>query len=356
MGRRPLHDDRQQQDPRLRRAALHQPGSWDLRQRLQRRRHEQLHLRQRRSRSAVARVTERDDPAQRDRPKRRRCHLRRPRRPPTTTSPDNIVSNSNIRWNAESFWGSGPVGTGNSFHDNCVWATNSKSYYDNQGGVDDPDGFSASANTIGNPQYVNAGAGNYAIPSSSPCAGKGPLTTCGRRDGGSGTPPPPTAPTTTAAATTHADAAADEHDHDEPRPDDDRSGRPRRPRAAARRPPEPPARSAPSPAPTVSALPSIHGTPAVGSWLAATPGRWTARARRRTRGFGAAPRAPRCVPIAGAAAGGYKLTSADRGSPHPRHRDRAERERLDLGHVGSHGARRPHNTPARPSAGTARAA
>ena len=42
----------------------------------------------------------------------------------------NIVSNSKIRWNAESYWGSSPVGTGNSFHDNCVWATNSDSYYD----------------------------------------------------------------------------------------------------------------------------------------------------------------------------------------------------------------------------------
>ena len=85
---------------------------------------------------------------------------------------DNIVSNSNIRWNAESYWGSGPVGTGNSFHDNCVSASNSTSYYDSQGGVDTPDGFSTSANTIGNPLYVNASAGNYAIPSASPCAGK----------------------------------------------------------------------------------------------------------------------------------------------------------------------------------------
>ena len=130
---------------------------------------------------------------------------------------NNIVSNSNIRWNAESFWGSSPVGTGNSFHNNCVWASNSESYYDSQGGVDGGDGFSTSANTVGNPLYVNAGAGNYAVPSGSPCAGKGPLTTS---IGVSAGPPPPRRPTTTAAAVTTTPPST-EHDDHEPRPDDD---------------------------------------------------------------------------------------------------------------------------------------
>ncbi len=196
---------------------------------------------------------------------------------------NNIVSNSNIRWNAESYWGSGPVGTGNSFHNNCVWASNSESYYDSQGGVDGGDGFSASANTVGNPLYVNAAAGNYAIPSGSPCAGKGPLTT----SIGVSTSPPP-AP----------------HD-DRERPARRRRRRPAqrlrapprrrplpRPRRRRRRPP-PPSRAAP-PRAHRRASPRCRlfaGRPwsARGSRRLRGPGR--RQARLRTRGFGASLRA-----------------------------------------------------------------
>ncbi len=219
---------------------------------------------------------------------------------------NNIVSNSNIRWNAESFWGSGPVGTGNSFHNNCVWASNSESYYDSQGGVDGPDGFSTSANTIGNPLYVNAGAGNYAIPSGSPCAGKGPLTTA---IGVSTSPPPPpppatTAATTTAAATTTPPSAGTTTS---PAPTTTTSAGTTTTPSFLRVP------GSSSP-PIVSALPSVHGTPVVGSLLAATPGTWTSAGSNAYSWLRCQPSGAACVPIGNATSSAYRLTSDDRGS------------------------------------------
>jgi parallel beta-helix repeat protein len=226
---------------------------------------------------------------------------------------ENIVSNSNIRWNAESFWGSGPVGTGNSFHDNCLWATNSESYYDNQGGVDGPDGFSASANTIGNPLYVNAGAGNYAIPSGSPCAGKGPLTNAIGVTAAPSTPPTTTAATTTAAVTTTPPATSTTTTS----PGPTTTAPAGTTTTTSSSPPDAPRLSrgtAPTSAPTVSALPSIQGAPVVGSWLASTPGRWTAAGSASYSWLRCGASGAACVPIAGATASGYKLTTADRGS------------------------------------------
>ena len=217
---------------------------------------------------------------------------------------NNIVSNSNIRWNAESFWGSGPVGTGNSFHNNCVWASNSESYYDSQGGVDGPDGFSTTANTIGNPLYVNAGAGNYAIPSGSPCAGKGPLTTA---IGVTSSPPPPatTAATTTAAAKTTSPSAGTTTS---PAPTTTSAGTTTTTTPSFLRVP-----GSSSP-PIVSALPSVHGTPVVGSWLAAAPGTWTSAGSNAYSWLRCQPSGAACVPIGNAAGSAYRLTPDDRGS------------------------------------------
>jgi hypothetical protein len=100
----------------------------------------------------------------------------------------NTIANSNVRWNAEVSL----PGTGNSFHDNCTWATNTNSYYDSAGGVSLP-GIAVANNIIGNPGY--AGNGNYTLPSGSPCAGDGPSGTPGV---GSAPPPPPPTTTTTA--------------------------------------------------------------------------------------------------------------------------------------------------------------
>ncbi len=223
---------------------------------------------------------------------------------------DNIVTNSKIRWNAESFWGSGPVGTGNSFHDNCVWATNGNSYYDSAGGVGDPTGFSASANTVANPQYANAGAGNYVIPSSSPCAGKGPLTTSVGVSSTSGPPPTtPTAPVTTTGPSTSTLGTPSTTNSTPTTPATTTTTT--TPSTTTASPPTP----APSsgPAPNVSVLPATHGTPAVGSVLFATAGKWSGAGSTSYSWLRCDSSGNGCVPIANAAAAAYKLTSDDRG-------------------------------------------
>ena len=220
----------------------------------------------------------------------------------------NIVSNSNIRWNAESYWGSGPVGTGNSFHDNCVWASNSDSYYDSQGGVDGPNGFSTSANTIGNPLYVNAAAANFAIPAGSPCAGKGPLTTS---IGVSTTPapaPPVTAATTTAAVTTAPASPGTTTTGSAPTTTTSTGTTTTAPSPDA---PRGPASSSP---PSVSSLPSVHGTTVVGSVLAAAPGTWTSASSSAYSWLRCRPSGAACVPVGNATSSSYRLTSADRGT------------------------------------------
>ncbi len=220
---------------------------------------------------------------------------------------DNIVSNSNIRWNAESYWGSSPVGTGNSFHDNCVWASNSDSYYDSQGGVDGPAGFSASANKVGNPLYVNASAGDYAIPSGSPCAGKGPLTA----SIGVSTAPvlPPTTSATTTASTATTTPPSPGTTTTSPAPTTTTSAgtttttTPSLPRG--------PASSSP---PSVSSLPSVHGTPVVGSSLAAAPGTWTSASSNAYSWLRCRPSGAACVPVGSATSSTYQLKPGDRGS------------------------------------------
>jgi len=47
---------------------------------------------------------------------------------------NNVISNSKIRWLVEEYW-SGPVGVGNTVHDNCLWPTNSNAFYRQNDGV-----------------------------------------------------------------------------------------------------------------------------------------------------------------------------------------------------------------------------
>ncbi len=220
---------------------------------------------------------------------------------------NNIVSNSNIRWNAESFWGSGPVGTGNSFHNNCVWASNSESYYDSQGGVDGANGFSASSNTIGNPLYVDANAGNYAIASGSPCAGMGPLTTSiGVSTSAPPAPPATTATTTAATVTTTPPSTSTTTTTSAPTTTTTTTT----PSTAPSLPRDP----APSSPPSVSSLPSVHGMPVVGARLAATPGLWKSASSSAYSWLRCRPSGAACVPIGDATSSTYRLTSDDRGS------------------------------------------
>jgi parallel beta-helix repeat protein len=89
---------------------------------------------------------------------------------------DNVISNSKVRWNVESYWSDGVVGTGNIVRDNCVWASNTgsqASYYNSSGGVLPRswggDGYSTSGNVIANPKFVDAPSANFKLRDDSPC-------------------------------------------------------------------------------------------------------------------------------------------------------------------------------------------
>jgi parallel beta-helix repeat protein len=104
----------------------------------------------------------------------------------------NVISNSRVRYNLESWWPNGnPVGTGNLASDNCLWNGT-------QGNVADQVGFTASNNVVANPGYADRTGGNFALSSSSACAGFGPSgnTTS------SAPPPPPPPPAAAAPAST----------------------------------------------------------------------------------------------------------------------------------------------------------
>jgi hypothetical protein len=80
----------------------------------------------------------------------------------------NIISNSNLRWNAYS-GNEGPRATGNLFRHNCVHASR-RSRYDSHGGVERPSrNFAARRNVVANPRFVNARAGNFHLRSGSRC-------------------------------------------------------------------------------------------------------------------------------------------------------------------------------------------
>jgi parallel beta-helix repeat protein len=84
----------------------------------------------------------------------------------------NIITNSQIGYNAESYWGSGPVGVGNVARNNCIKGA-ADPYYATQNGSgiqSQQVGFTASSNLVVDPGYANAMSGDYRIPSDSPCA------------------------------------------------------------------------------------------------------------------------------------------------------------------------------------------
>jgi len=83
---------------------------------------------------------------------------------------NNVISNSTIRWNVESLWPNNRVGTGNVVRNNCLWASNSNSYYNARGGVDAPVGFTASGNVVAAPQFVNRSWKDFRLQAGSPCA------------------------------------------------------------------------------------------------------------------------------------------------------------------------------------------
>src|SRR3954454_15025379 len=84
----------------------------------------------------------------------------------------NVITNSQIRQNVESYWGSGPTGVGNVVSDNCIRGTADAYYSGSDGaGIQAPQvGFRATSNLVVDPGYANATASDYRISSSNPCS------------------------------------------------------------------------------------------------------------------------------------------------------------------------------------------
>ncbi len=189
----------------------------------------------------------------------------------------NIITNSNAgcacnAYGAFAWWGSTAVGSGNTFHDNCL-SGNQDGNVDTSAG-----GFTASSNTIASPSYANVAAKDYALRAGSPCAGFGVDGTPGT---GAGTSPP-----TTTSATTTAAAA-----------------------------PKTPAPSDPGPSPAMpvsTSSPAVSGDAALGASLTAAPGSWSGAAPLSvTYQWQRCVAAGTCSAIEGATSTTYVPTTAD---------------------------------------------
>jgi hypothetical protein len=103
----------------------------------------------------------------------------------------NVISNSTVEYNIQSYWG-GPVGTGNTADNNCL-------YNGNAGNIASPSGFSASANTTADPLFVDRAAHDFRLRAGSSCLAVVGYDTAAKL---AGTPVPPQgpAPDTTAPA------------------------------------------------------------------------------------------------------------------------------------------------------------
>lgn len=80
----------------------------------------------------------------------------------------NIISNSRIRHNVESWWAD-EVGVGNRADRNCLW--NGK-----MGNVAAQVGFTASDNTVADPRFVDRLRGDFTLAAGSPCLDAAPQT------------------------------------------------------------------------------------------------------------------------------------------------------------------------------------
>jgi hypothetical protein len=91
----------------------------------------------------------------------------------------NVISNAEARWLVEADWGCAAVGFGNIVRENCLWPTNANPKFNWNAGLDGSPGYSAQANTVADPGYVDRDGKDFRLRSDSPCAGKGPTTVPG---------------------------------------------------------------------------------------------------------------------------------------------------------------------------------
>jgi Right handed beta helix region len=82
---------------------------------------------------------------------------------------NNVITNSNVRFNVESYWHD-DVGTDNIVRNNCIYGAEGW-YGDNGSGIGDQVGFTAKDNIVAPPRFVNQAANDFAIAGDSPCAG-----------------------------------------------------------------------------------------------------------------------------------------------------------------------------------------
>jgi len=87
---------------------------------------------------------------------------------------DNVISNSTIRWNVESSWRDGLIGSGNVVRDNCLFASNANRDYNGNGGIIEPTdpgsrGFATARNLVADPRFADRGGADLRLRASSAC-------------------------------------------------------------------------------------------------------------------------------------------------------------------------------------------
>lgn len=80
----------------------------------------------------------------------------------------NLITGSVTRWNVESSWVDGLIGSGNLVRRNCLFSTSET--YDVEGGISPArEGFMALENLLAEPGYADPDGGSFVLPAEDPC-------------------------------------------------------------------------------------------------------------------------------------------------------------------------------------------